>query len=65
MCNGCNGGASKTCFLLGQDDEPDELLGTDVYEAMLLDLLLEATHQLENRLTSQDFMADVRTQHYG
>lgn len=32
---------------------------------MFWDLLPEAQHELENSLTSQDFMADVRTQHYG
>lgn len=55
----------QTCFLLGQDDESDELFGTDVGEAMVSDLLPEVDHEVKNSLTSQDFMADVRAQHYG
>lgn len=57
--------ASRRGFLLGQDDDADKLLGTDVCKAMFWALLPEAVHELKNRLTSQDFVADVRTQHYG
>lgn len=54
-----------TFFLLGEDDVSDELLGTDVIEAIHPHLVPEVDHEVKNSLTSQDFVADVSAHHDG
>lgn len=49
--------------MLGEDYEADELLGTDLGEMLTATLLPQGDHEVQDRFTSQDFVADVGAHH--
>lgn len=57
--------ARETFSSLGQNDEPHELFGADVGEAMVSHIHPEVNHEVQDSLAPQNFVADVRAQHDG
>lgn len=54
---------SKSWFLLGEDNESNELLSTDIRKALISNLLSQVTHEVQNCLTTQHFVAYISAQH--
>lgn len=52
-------------FLLGEDDEPDELLGADLSKALTSTRLPQIGHEIKDRLATQHLVAHVDTHHDG
>lgn len=52
-------------ILLCEDYESDELLRTDVREALISKLVPQVDHKVKDRLTAQHLVALVDTQHDG